>query len=94
MNFSSALFWWLCIGGVTGWFASLVVPPRGRPHLYVDILFGLLGALVASLAVDKLLPPDLAYYALVLTMAAAFAGACLAVTPLRLLSARTRPGAR
>ncbi|MGV3624065.1 MAG: GlsB/YeaQ/YmgE family stress response membrane protein [Archangium sp.] len=94
MNFSSALFWWLCIGGVTGWFASLLFPPRGKQHLYVDVFFGVMGALAASLTVEKLVrvPPN--HYALLLTMGAALAGACVAVLPLRLLSLRARPATR
>ena len=92
MNFSAAFFWWLVIGGVTGWFASLVVPPRGQPHLYVDVFFGVFGALAASMTVEKVLPANVKHYELIFTIAAAFAGACVAVTPMRLMSLRVPKG--
>lgn len=94
MDLSSAFFWWLVIGGVTGWFASLVAPSAGKQYLYVDTLLGVVGALTASVLVQKWLAHFFGEYTLVVTIVAAFVGACALLAVWRLVLWRVRPTPR
>jgi uncharacterized membrane protein YeaQ/YmgE (transglycosylase-associated protein family) len=46
---------WLAIGGVLGWLASLVMKTDGQQGIFLNVVVGIIGALVAGFVVAPLL---------------------------------------
>jgi uncharacterized membrane protein YeaQ/YmgE (transglycosylase-associated protein family) len=45
---------WLIVGGIIGWIASIVMRTNSRQGLLLDIVVGIVGALVAGLVLTPL----------------------------------------
>lgn len=46
---------WLAVGGVLGWLASLVMNTDGQQGIFLNIVVGIIGALIAGFVVAPLL---------------------------------------
>ena len=46
---------WLIIGGVLGWLASLVMKTDGQQGIFLNVVVGIIGALIAGFVVAPLL---------------------------------------
>lgn len=46
---------WLIVGGVVGWLASVIMHTDGQQGLFLNVVVGVVGALVAGLVVSPLL---------------------------------------
>lgn len=46
---------WLVIGGVLGWLASLVMKTDGQQGIFLNVVVGIVGALIAGFVVAPLL---------------------------------------
>lgn len=46
---------WLVVGGVVGWLASIVMRTDGQQGLFLNVVVGIVGALIAGLVVSPLL---------------------------------------
>jgi len=49
------LIFWLVIGGVLGWLASLVMKTDGQQGIILNVVVGIIGALVAGFVVAPFL---------------------------------------
>ena len=49
------LIFWLVIGGVLGWLASLVMKTAGQQGIILNVVVGIIGALVAGFVVAPFL---------------------------------------
>ena len=47
------IIWWLIIGGVIGWLASLVMRTDAQQGIIMNIVVGILGALIAGFVLGK-----------------------------------------
>lgn len=46
---------WLIVGGVVGWLASIVMHTDGQQGLFLNVVVGIVGALLAGFVVSPLL---------------------------------------
>jgi uncharacterized membrane protein YeaQ/YmgE (transglycosylase-associated protein family) len=82
----SAVIWWLVVGLVAGFLASLVM--RGGGYGIVgDIVVGLVGALIGGFLASLL---GLGSSGLIGTIIIAFIGACILIAILRVVAGGTR----
>ena len=47
------LIFWLVIGGVLGWLASLVMKTDGQQGIILNVVVGIIGALVAGFEIGR-----------------------------------------
>ena len=47
------IIWWLIIGGVVGWLASLIMRTDAQQGIIMNIVVGIIGALIAGLLLGK-----------------------------------------
>ena len=47
------IIWWLIIGGVVGWLASLVMRTDAQQGIIMNIVVGIVGALIAGFVLGK-----------------------------------------
>lgn len=45
---------WLIVGGVVGWLASLIMRTDGQQGIFLNVVVGIVGALVAGLVISPL----------------------------------------
>lgn len=82
----TAIIWWLIVGLIAGFLASLVM--RGGGYGVVgDIIVGLVGALIGGFVANLL---GLGASGLIGTIIVAFIGACILIALLRAFSGSTR----
>lgn len=84
-----AFAWWVVVGAAAGWFASAVIGTGERRRPFIELVVGVVGALLAGLSFQTLLvsPGDHVDSA---TIVAAFAGACVLLALWRWVS-RPKP---
>jgi uncharacterized membrane protein YeaQ/YmgE (transglycosylase-associated protein family) len=46
---------WLIVGGVVGWLASLIMRTDGQQGIFLNIVVGIIGALIAGFVVSPML---------------------------------------
>ena len=47
------ILWWLIIGGIVGWLASLIMRTDAQQGIIMNIAVGILGALIAGFVLGK-----------------------------------------
>ena len=47
------IIWWLIIGGVVGWLASLIMRTDAQQGILMNIVVGIVGALIAGFLLGK-----------------------------------------
>lgn len=45
---------WLIVGGVVGWLASIIMRTDGQQGIFLNVVVGIVGALVAGLVISPL----------------------------------------
>ncbi|MGV3624066.1 MAG: GlsB/YeaQ/YmgE family stress response membrane protein [Archangium sp.] len=86
---SSAFAWWVVVGAGAGWFSTTVIGTGDAPRPFIELLIGVVGAILAGLWVQSLLtgPGDHTDSA---TIVASAAGACVLLALWRWVS-RPKP---
>lgn len=42
------ILWWILLGGIAGWLASMVMGTNARQGCFADVLIGIVGALIGG----------------------------------------------
>jgi uncharacterized membrane protein YeaQ/YmgE (transglycosylase-associated protein family) len=79
----TAVFAWLIIGAVAGWFASVIV--KTRSGILTDVIVGIIGAFIGGLMFTAVGTPDAGNFTL-WTMVVAVVGAIVLLALLRMVS--------
>jgi uncharacterized membrane protein YeaQ/YmgE (transglycosylase-associated protein family) len=76
---------WLIVGGLAGWLASIVMSTNRRQGLLLDIIVGIVGALVGGFLFNTLGAPGVTGFN-IWSLFVAFVGAVVLLGLLRLVS--------
>jgi uncharacterized membrane protein YeaQ/YmgE (transglycosylase-associated protein family) len=75
-----ALFLWLLVGGVVGWFSTRLAREDAQRHVFLSVCTGMTGAFVGSLAWGLFVSSDVSTSSLI----ASLVGAIIALTAVKL----------
>jgi len=84
---------WLVIGAIAGWLASMVMKTNRRQGLLMDIIVGIVGALIGGFIFNQLGTPGVTGFN-IWSLFVAFTGAIVLLGLMRLVSGGTRRRAR
>jgi len=83
---------WLIIGAIAGWLASVVMGTNYRQGLLLDIVVGIVGALIGGFLFNLIGAPGATGFN-IWSLFVAFVGAVVLLGALRLFSGRRSPSA-
>lgn len=84
---------WIVIGAIAGWLASMVMKTNRRQGLLMDIIVGIVGALIGGFIFNQLGAPGVTGFN-IYSLFVAFTGAIVLLGLMRLVSGTTRRRAR
>ena len=91
MNPAYGIVLWIIIGAAAGWVAGLLLGHTDRQRSLVNMVVGIVGAVVGGYLAQNVLGEDLAHNGLIASFAVALLGSCLVIALWMLLSRlRTR----